>query len=115
MSWPAAIPNGRSSYWAQSTAVAARFCWIGWPRDPQPVRAEPDSFRGNDRFVGGKAGTLRQFIKNANAIGTAGSTTANYSQFRMQVAANLLVRRRGKVASVAAEDRRSIPHWRRIS
>ena len=33
-------------------------------------------------------GTLRQFLKNANAIGTAGGTTANSSQFRMQVAAN---------------------------
>jgi hypothetical protein len=33
-------------------------------------------------------GGLRQFIKNANAIGTAGGTTANTSQFRMQVATN---------------------------
>ena len=30
-----------------------------------------------------KQGTLRQFLKNANAIGTAGSTTANTSQFRI--------------------------------
>ena len=30
-------------------------------------------------------GSLRQFLKNANAIGTAGGTTANASQFRMQV------------------------------
>ncbi|MDX2436717.1 MAG: right-handed parallel beta-helix repeat-containing protein [Acidobacteriota bacterium] len=33
-------------------------------------------------------GSLRQFLKNANAIGAAGSTTANSSQFHMQVAAN---------------------------
>jgi hypothetical protein len=33
-------------------------------------------------------GSLRQFIKNANAIGAAGGTTANSSQFRMQVPAN---------------------------
>jgi parallel beta-helix repeat protein len=28
-------------------------------------------------------GSLRQFLKNANAIGTAGGTTANYSRFRI--------------------------------
>ena len=33
-------------------------------------------------------GSLRQFIKNANAIGASGGTTANYSEFRMQVATN---------------------------
>ncbi|MEE8244000.1 MAG: SdrD B-like domain-containing protein, partial [Pseudomonadales bacterium] len=33
-------------------------------------------------------GSLRQFIENANAIGTAGGTTANSSEFRMQVPAN---------------------------
>ena len=33
--------------------------------------------------VRSKQGTLRQFIKNANAIGTAGGTTANISQFRI--------------------------------
>jgi hypothetical protein len=33
-------------------------------------------------------GSLRQFIKNANAIGAANATTANTSQFRMLVPAN---------------------------
>ncbi len=33
-------------------------------------------------------GSFRQFIKNANAIGAAGGTTANSSEFRMQVATN---------------------------
>ncbi|MFH1311994.1 MAG: YCF48-related protein [Candidatus Eisenbacteria bacterium] len=35
--------------------------------------------------VRSKQGSLRQFIKNANAIGTAGGTTANSSQFRIRV------------------------------
>lgn len=43
---------------------------------------------GNADNTRSKQGSLRQFIKNANAIGAAGSTTANYSQFRMQVATN---------------------------
>ena len=38
--------------------------------------------------VRSKQGSLRQFLKNANAVGAAGGTTANSSQFRMQVAAN---------------------------
>jgi protocatechuate 3,4-dioxygenase beta subunit len=33
-------------------------------------------------------GSLRQFLANAEAIGAAGGTTANASEFRMQVAAN---------------------------
>ena len=33
--------------------------------------------------VRSQQGSLRQFIKNANAIGTAGGTTANVSQFRI--------------------------------
>jgi hypothetical protein len=33
-------------------------------------------------------GSLRQFIKNANSIGSAGGTTANTSQFRMMVPPN---------------------------
>jgi len=49
------------------------------------VNASDDSNAGNVRS---KQGSLRQFIKNANAIGTAGGTTANASQFRMQVAAS---------------------------
>ncbi len=36
----------------------------------------------------GDQGSLRQFLENANAIGAAGGTTANTSQFRMQVPAN---------------------------
>lgn len=43
---------------------------------------------GNANNTRSKQGSLRQFIKNANAIGSAGSTTANSSQFRMQVATN---------------------------
>lgn len=35
-----------------------------------------------------KQGSLRQFIKNANAIGAGGGTTASSSEFRMQVATN---------------------------
>ncbi len=38
--------------------------------------------------VRSRQGGLRQFLKNANAIGSAGTTTANESQFRMQVPAN---------------------------
>ena len=37
----------------------------------------------NADTVPSKQGSLRQFIKNANAIGTAGGTTANISQFRI--------------------------------
>ena len=37
----------------------------------------------NADTVRSKQGSLRQFIKNANAIGTAGGTTANISQFRI--------------------------------
>jgi len=43
---------------------------------------------GNSDSGLSQQGSLRQFLKNANAIGTAGSTTANSSQFRMQVATN---------------------------
>ena len=35
--------------------------------------------------VRSRQGSLRQFIKNANAIGSAGGTTANISQFRIPV------------------------------
>jgi hypothetical protein len=49
------------------------------------VNADDDS---NADSVRSKQGGLRQFLKNANAIGATGGTTANLSQFRMQVAAN---------------------------
>ena len=49
------------------------------------VNASDDSSADNVRS---RQGSLRQFLKNANAIGTVGGTTANSSQFRMQVAAN---------------------------
>ena len=49
------------------------------------VNASDDS---NADSVRSRQGSLRQFLKNANAIGTGGGTTANSSQFRMQVAAN---------------------------
>lgn len=48
------------------------------------VNTEDD---GLGESVRSDQGSLRQFIKNANAIGTAGSTTANYSEFYMQVPA----------------------------
>jgi parallel beta-helix repeat protein len=38
---------------------------------------------GNADNVRSRQGSLRQFIKNANAIGSAGGTTANSSQFRI--------------------------------
>jgi parallel beta-helix repeat protein len=56
------------------------------------VNKDDDS---NAVTVRSKQGSLRQFIKNANAIGTAGSTTANSSQFR--IPAGLLV---GGVATI---------------
>ena len=49
------------------------------------VNEEEDA---NNAATRSKQGSLRQFVKNANAIGSAGSTTANYSQFRMQVGAS---------------------------
>ncbi len=49
------------------------------------VNAADDSNADNVRS---RQGSLRQFLKNTNAIGAAGGTTANSSQFRMQVAAN---------------------------
>ena len=49
------------------------------------VNVEDD---GNADSALSDQGSLRQFIKNANAIASAGGTTANYSQFRMQVATN---------------------------
>jgi len=57
------------------------------------VNTNDDSNANNARS---KQGSLRQFIKNANAVGTAGGTTANSSQFRIPNA--LLV---GGVASIA--------------
>ena len=49
------------------------------------VNAADDGLADNTRS---DQGSLRQFIKNTNAIGTAGGTTANSSEFRMQVAAD---------------------------
>jgi uncharacterized repeat protein (TIGR01451 family) len=56
------------------------------------VNKDDDS---NAVTVRSKQGSLRQFIKNANAIGTAGGTTANFSQFR--IPAGLLV---GGIATI---------------
>jgi hypothetical protein len=49
------------------------------------VNRSDDSNADNQRSL---QGSLRQFIKNANAIGSLGGTTANASQFRMQVLTN---------------------------
>jgi len=49
------------------------------------VNAEDDGLADNARS---DQGSLRQFLKNANAIGAAGGTTANSSEFRMQAATN---------------------------
>lgn len=49
------------------------------------VHAQDDNT--NDSSRSGQ-GSIRQFIKNANAIGQANGTTASSSQFRMQVPAN---------------------------
>lgn len=49
------------------------------------VNTSDDANADNVRSV---QGSLRQFVKNANAIGSAGSTTANVAEFRMQVPAN---------------------------
>jgi parallel beta-helix repeat protein len=59
------------------------------------VNRADDANAGNVRST---QGSLRQFIKNANAIGIAGGTTANASQFRVS---NALLDGNG-VASIAA-------------